>query len=218
MPTLVLLVRIGDGPVLEAGARSDFRAGGQNGTGELLLGINDDYVADNSGSWTAQVTVNNTDSNLPQQRNNRRYQSNSNQNDAYANEPYRNGRDGNNRSQIDQSSPGRNTAGESALDSRAQRLGRNILGPAVGDVRGARDGVGLYREYRNGTIYWSPNAGAHAVLGPIRDEWLDRGGEAGELGYPTSDETQARDGSRLMRFQRGTITWNERTGIQVDRR
>src|SRR5437899_733637 len=35
MPALVLLARIGDGPVLEAGAHAEFRAGGRNGTGEL---------------------------------------------------------------------------------------------------------------------------------------------------------------------------------------
>src|SRR5215211_7440649 len=39
MPALVLLARIGDGPVLAAGSRAQFRAGGQTGSGELQLGI-----------------------------------------------------------------------------------------------------------------------------------------------------------------------------------
>jgi len=89
----------------------------------------------------------------------------------------------------------------------------------MGEVRTASDGVGLYREYRNGAIYWSPETGAHAVLGQIRDEWLNRGAEMGELGYPTSDDAFDRDGTtRIVRFQRGTITWNERTGARVSRR
>src|SRR5437867_4591825 len=46
MPALVMLARLGDGPVLQAGTRFQFRADDQNGSGELQLGINDDYVAD----------------------------------------------------------------------------------------------------------------------------------------------------------------------------
>ena len=225
MPALVLLARIGNGPVLEAGARAQFQAGGRNGSGELLLGINDDYVADNTGSWTAQVTVTNGEPNISQQRNGRRSQDSANQNDRYANDRYPNQRDQNgtyqnNRSRGDSSSRRYNNRdGESALDNKAQDLGRNFLGAPMGDVRTAADGVGLYREYRNGAIYWSPETGAHAVLGQIRDEWLNRGAERGELGYPTSDDAFDRDGTtRIVRFQRGTITWNERTGARVSRR
>ena len=52
----------------------------------------------------------------------------------------------------------------------------------------------------------------------IRDEWMNRGAESGELGYPVSDESTASDGvSRTVRFQRGTISWNDRDGVQVNR-
>src|SRR4051794_8985526 len=51
MPALVMLARIGNGPVLEAGAHAQLQAGGRNGSGELMLGINDDNVVDNTGSW-----------------------------------------------------------------------------------------------------------------------------------------------------------------------
>jgi hypothetical protein len=224
MPALVLLARIGNGPVLEAGARAQFQAGGRNGFGELMLGINDDYVADNTGSWTAQVTVT-QGSGISQQRNGRRSQENANQNERYANDRYQNERDQNgtyqnSRSRVESPSRRSNSRdAESAIDSKAQDLGRNLLGAAIGDVRTAADGVGLYREYRNGVIYWSPNTGAHAVLSEIRDEWLNRGAETGELGYPTSDDTFDRDGTnRIVRFQGGTITWNERTGARVSRR
>src|SRR3954468_3079612 len=57
MPTLVMLARLGNGPELEAGAQKQIEANEQNGSGELQLGINDDYVADNTGAWTVRVTV-----------------------------------------------------------------------------------------------------------------------------------------------------------------
>jgi len=261
MPALVLLARIGNGPVLEAGARSQFQAGGRNGTGELLLGINDDNVVDNTGSWTARVTVTNSDSNISQQRNSRS-QDNSNQNGRYQNDRNQNGRDQNgqypndrypndrnsdnrnsdnrypdnrgqndrsqadrsrndryenDRSQAGQSSRNDNIEAVRSLDNMAQRLGRNVLGSAAGDIRTTADGLGRYREYRNGAIYWSPNTGTHAVLGQIYDEWRRRGAETGDLGYPTSDESNGRDGAtRVMRFERGTITWSDRTGARVN--
>jgi len=230
MPALVMLAKIGDGPVLEAGARAQFGAGGQNGTGELLLGINDDYVADNTGSWTVQVTVTNGDPNMSQQRNRSRSPDNPNQNDRYPNDRYPNDRNPNDRypndrhpndrSQGDLSSRNDNAGNiRSILDAKARQIGRNALGTPIRDVRTAADGIGRYREYRNGAIYWSPDTGAHAVLGQVYDEWLKRGGERGELGYPVSDESSGRDGmSRMTQFQRGTITWNERTGARVDYR
>jgi LGFP repeat-containing protein len=214
MPALVLLARIGDGPVLEAGAHAEFRAGGRNGTGELQLGINDGYVADNTGSWTVQVRVHEANSSISQSQNNRRFPNDPNSNDRYRNDRYRN-----DRSQADQSYRSYDADGAAGINSKAQQLGRNVLGAPLSDVRTAADGVGRYREYSNGVIYWSPDTGAYAVLGPIKDEWVNRGAESGELGYPISDETQTRNGmNRTMRFQRGTITWNERTGARVDRR
>lgn len=57
LPALALLGRIGDGPVLLIGASAQFYAGLPYGTGELQLGINDDLLADNSGSWTVRITV-----------------------------------------------------------------------------------------------------------------------------------------------------------------
>src|SRR5881394_3738140 len=57
MPTLVMVARLGSGPVLEAGAQKQIEANEQNGSGELQLGINDDYVADNTGAWAVRVTL-----------------------------------------------------------------------------------------------------------------------------------------------------------------
>ena len=54
MRSLVMLARISDGPIIEAGAHTEFTA---DRSGELQLGINDDNVSDNTGAWSAQITV-----------------------------------------------------------------------------------------------------------------------------------------------------------------
>jgi hypothetical protein len=196
LPALVMLARIGDGPVMEAGARAEFPAGDPYGSGELQLGINDDNVADNSGAWTVRVTVRGGSTLLQQQRGRAR--------------------------QGDTGLRRRDSAeAVSAIESKVQQLGAGFLGAPTSDVQMAPDGIGRYREFRNASVYWSPQTGAHEVHGSIRDKWLSLGGAAGELGYPTSDETLARDGlSRVTRFEHGQITWNDRAGVraQIDTR
>src|SRR5699024_11017958 len=34
---------------------------------------------------------------------------------------------------------------------------------------------GRFNHFQNGSIYWSPQTGAHMVTGPIRDTWSDMG-------------------------------------------
>ena len=195
MPALVMLARIGGGPVLEAGARAQFRAGGRNGTGQLQLGINDDYVADNTGSWTVRVTVTGADPAVSEQRGDGRYQS-------------------------DQAPPQRSewSQGPSDIEGKAKQLGIGILGAPQAALRTTSDGSGRYRDYQNGAIYWSPTTGAHAVVGEIQDRWRNEGGLKGDLGYPVSDEMPTRDGTgRMTRFQGGTIVWSDRDGVSVER-
>ncbi|MFO0981480.1 MAG: hypothetical protein U1E76_06950 [Planctomycetota bacterium] len=58
LPALVMLGRIGDGPVLPIGRLvTRLAAGAPYGTGTLSLGINDDVLGDNSGAWTVTITV-----------------------------------------------------------------------------------------------------------------------------------------------------------------
>ncbi len=195
MPTLVMLARFGNGPVLHAGAQKQIQANDQNGSGELQLGINDDYVADNTGAWTVRVTVRENNA-LSQQRS---YQ-------------------GDRGYQADRGMAQDTSNGLGAINGKVQQLGRNRLGSALSDVRTTSDGIGRYRDYQNGTVYWSPDTGAHVVSGPIREEWVNRGAESGELGYPISDEYTGADGiSRIVRFQRGTLLWNDRDGVRVQR-
>jgi hypothetical protein len=67
-----------------------------------------------------------------------------------------------------------------------------------------------------GSIYWSPGTGAHIVLGEIRDEYLRRGAQESELGYPVSDERRTADGrGRVSYFEHGSILWYPETGAEA---
>jgi len=86
----------------------------------------------------------------------------------------------------------------------------------------ARDGVGRYRQYEKGRIFWSPATGAHEVHGDIYDKWasLDREGTKEQLsllGYPVSNEKPIpprSDGTAgsFNSFERGTIYMSPQTG------
>ncbi len=85
-----------------------------------------------------------------------------------------------------------------------------VLGYPLSDERQTPDGAGRYNVFERGSIYWSAETGAHAVLGRIRDAWADAGWEAGPLGYPISEEV-AVTGGRRSTFQHGSITWTQAT-------
>jgi hypothetical protein len=86
----------------------------------------------------------------------------------------------------------------------------SILGVPITAEQGTPDGVGRYSVFDQGSIYWTPQLGAHEVHGRIRDAWKTEGWEAGELGYPISDE-YAVTGGRQNDFQHGSITWTAST-------
>ncbi len=81
-----------------------------------------------------------------------------------------------------------------------------LLGYPVSNETKSPDGVGRFSVFQNGSIYWTPQTGAHEVHGRIRDAWKDEGWEVGHLGYPTSDEYVVPEGRRSD-FQHGSITW-----------
>lgn len=71
----------------------------------------------------------------------------------------------------------------------------------------AGPGGGRYNDFENNaTITWHPQAGTHSVYGFIRGEWIKRGRERGNCGYPTSEEYDVSDGRRTD-FRGGYITW-----------
>ena len=65
----------------------------------------------------------------------------------------------------------------------------------------APDGVGKFREYSNGMIYFTPKTGACALSPEMVDKYRSLGFETGSLGYPTSDVFDIKDGGRCQRFQ-----------------
>ncbi len=85
-----------------------------------------------------------------------------------------------------------------------------VLGYPTRDETRAPDGVGRYSVFERGSIYWSGAIGAFAVHGKIRDKWAEVGWEAGDLGYPVSDEYAVSVGRRND-FEGGSITWNSST-------
>lgn len=74
-------------------------------------------------------------------------------------------------------------------------------------------GDGTEQAFANGTIFSSPSTGAHLVQGEILRVYTEKGGAAGELGFPTADETETAGGPDMAKggwiseFQHGTVTW-----------
>jgi hypothetical protein len=68
----------------------------------------------------------------------------------------------------------------------------SVLGAPTTDVQPTPDGNGLYQQYQNGAIYWSPLSDAHEMHGPIYAKWISLGGIA--YGYPKSDQGTLPDG------------------------
>jgi len=67
----------------------------------------------------------------------------------------------------------------------------SFLGALVGAEYDTPGGRG--QNYERGAIYWSPATGAWSIHGYILRHYLQLGGPAGLLGYPTSDESSTGD-------------------------
>jgi uncharacterized protein with LGFP repeats len=91
-----------------------------------------------------------------------------------------------------------------------------LLGSPTTAVTVCPDGVGYYRHFQGGSIYWHPNTGAHEVHGLIRQRWAQLGWEKSFLGYPKTDETIGGDiqgKGRFNHFQKGSLYWHPITGV-----
>jgi uncharacterized protein with LGFP repeats len=86
-----------------------------------------------------------------------------------------------------------------------------VLGLPVTDEAAVGDRRGQVSWFQLGAIFWTATTAAHEVHNPILSEWFRRGGPAGPLGYPVSD-TEVSISSELVRFERGSITYNTITG------
>jgi hypothetical protein len=91
--------------------------------------------------------------------------------------------------------------------------GQGFLGSPQTDQLTTPDGIGRYRHFANGSIYWCPGRGAFEVHGAIRDKWSSLGWEQSTLGYPITDESGTPDGvGRYNHFQWGSIYWHPDLG------
>jgi len=101
------------------------------------------------------------------------------------------------------------------ISVRYGQLGWHLgfLGYPKTDETPTPDGIGRYNHFQYGSIYWSPNSGAHEIYGLIRDKWAQLGWERSTLGYPTTGETGTPDGvGRYNHFEHGSIYWTNATG------
>src|SRR5947209_4125136 len=103
----------------------------------------------------------------------------------------------------------------SAIDDKYAALGGagGFLGAPTTAETTAEDRVGRIRHFQGGSIYWTPQTGAHEVHGLIRSKWEALNWQKGFLGYPLTDETATPDGrGRYNHFQGGSIYWTSQTG------
>ncbi len=109
-------------------------------------------------------------------------------------------------------------AGSDAVDSEYTRMGSEpgALGRPRGPHQPTADGRATVRFYDRGAIYWTSDHGAHAILGPILQAWLNDGGEHSRLGFPTTDEEVSEAGFvHRQGFGGGTMTWNQKNGASI---
>lgn len=64
----------------------------------------------------------------------------------------------------------------------------------------------------DGSIYWTPSTGAWSVSGPIRTEWLRRGGAGGSIGFPVSDPQRSANGVVTSTFEYATMSYDPASG------
>jgi uncharacterized protein with LGFP repeats len=89
------------------------------------------------------------------------------------------------------------------------------LGASLGDAQGGLVRGGYHRQFQDGAIYWSATTGSRVVLaGPLRDDWVRRGAEGGELGYPTGDTVCGLvDSGCRQDFENGALYSSATTGV-----
>ncbi|HSJ95185.1 MAG TPA: hypothetical protein VK896_14225 [Gaiellaceae bacterium] len=103
-----------------------------------------------------------------------------------------------------------------AIDDKRRTLpwlGAPVDTGAGSDEMAMPDGRGRARDFEHGSVYWTPEHGAHEVHGAIRMKWAELGGHRGVLGYPVSDESPCGPGAgRFNHFEGGSIYWREDIG------
>ncbi|WP_026925830.1 L,D-transpeptidase family protein [Granulicoccus phenolivorans] len=71
---------------------------------------------------------------------------------------------------------------------------------------------GYLQQFENGQLMWHPATGAFAVNGGILGAYAKYNWEVGDLGFPTRDAFQGRNGTWIQHFQGGQIFWTPGVG------
>lgn len=109
-----------------------------------------------------------------------------------------------------------------SIGAKWDQLGRVAYGYPITDETKTPDQRGRFNHFRavhlpnkpESSIYWTPQTGAVAIYGVIRQKWAAEGWERGRMGYPTRDEVA--DGPfRRSSFERGFIRWSLAGGPEV---
>lgn len=90
------------------------------------------------------------------------------------------------------------------------------LGWPTSTTRDTHGIKGTVTVFTSGRIY-SSKAGTVAVRGDILARYLQKGGTAGVLGWPTSDAKVSK-GVTVQTFQHGRITWTQAGGVKASRK
>ncbi|WP_461167828.1 alpha/beta hydrolase-fold protein [Tsukamurella serpentis] len=84
------------------------------------------------------------------------------------------------------------------------------LGHPTSGERSLPGDKGRFQQFQRGTVYWSPQTGAHAAVGAIGAKYAALGYERSPLGLPVSDEIAVKGGA-FQRFQGGHLYWTPKT-------
>lgn len=74
---------------------------------------------------------------------------------------------------------------------------------------------GVTQNFQSGKISWSFWNGSRITKGGIGATWDNTGGAAGELGYPTTNESTLFDGGVMQSFEYGKVYWGPATGSRI---
>ena len=105
----------------------------------------------------------------------------------------------------------------SIIDDKHVALGGagGFLGQPVTPEFPTPNGLGSFRHYQGGSIYWKHTIPlAFEVHGLIREKWKELGWENSFMGFPVSDELTPLPGGagRTSNFEGGAIGWTPTTG------
>ena len=105
------------------------------------------------------------------------------------------------------------TAGVWALLGRWGGVGGALGYPTADAVCGQADG-GCSQDFQGGAVYSSPASGDHALFGGIRAFWLQQGGLASSLTYPTGEMACDANGC-AQSFRGGQVGWTSAAGNHI---